>query len=248
MFEVQYICLQSWAPVRGSESSASEMVTSLLFGETCTAIGEKNDWLQIKTNHDGYAGYIPKSYLVPFEAYSNVNWQVVLEPYTYLKSEFSVIQLSPGSKIPVSKIISIDGMAYQWVSGLGEKKIINVLEHAKWFLNTPYLWGGRSIFGIDCSGFVQVLAQMAHLKMPRDAYQQALMGQRRMWHNKQVGDLAYFENDSGKITHVGILFTPNTIIHASGKVRIDELTPKGIVHTQTKELTHKLIDIRTWTL
>jgi cell wall-associated NlpC family hydrolase len=139
-------------------------------------------------------------------------------------------------------------MAYQWVSGLGDKKIVNVLEHAKWFLNTPYLWGGRSIFGIDCSGFVQVLAQMAHLKMPRDAYQQALMGQRRMWQNKQVGDLAFFENDSGKINHVGIIFTPNTIIHASGKVRIDEFTPKGIVHSQTKELTHKLTDIRTWTI
>lgn len=248
MFEVQYICLQSWVPVRASESSASEMVTSLLFGETCTVIGEKNDWLQIKTNHDGYPGYVPKSYLSPFEPYLKTNWQVVVEPYTYLKSDFSVIQLSPGSKIPTSKIISIDGVAFQWVSGLGEKKIVNILEHAKWFLNTPYLWGGRSIYGIDCSGFVQILAIMNNLKMPRDAYQQALMGQRRMWQNKQVGDLAYFENSAGKITHVGIIFTPNTIIHASGKVRIDEFTPKGIVHAQTKELTHKLTDIRTWTI
>lgn len=61
MFEVQYICLQSWVPVRASESSASEMVTSLLFGETCTVIGEKNDWLQIKPITTGILGMFLKA-------------------------------------------------------------------------------------------------------------------------------------------------------------------------------------------
>lgn len=248
MFDVKYICLQSWVPVRAQPSSTSEMVTSLLFGETCLAVGEVDDWLQVKTSHDLYPGYIPKSYVYSFKDYAHLSWKTVTEPFTYLKSQYAFIQLSPGSRIPDNHQIAIDGQHYEWKSALGDKKIVNLLEHAKWFLNTPYLWGGRSIFGIDCSGLVQVLGQMNQIKMPRDAAQQALVGSKRMWQSKQPGDLCYFENASGKVTHVGIVFTPNTIIHASGKVRIDELTIEGIVHAQTKIKTHKLCDIRTWNL
>ncbi len=246
MVDVQYICLQSWAPVRAQASSASEMVTSLLFGETCMVIDESNEWLKIKTTHDQYPGYISKSYVYPFRDFSHVQWKLVIEPYTYLKSKQSVILLSPGSKIPVNEKLVIDQMEFHWVSALSNNQITNLLEHAKWFLNTPYLWGGRSIFGIDCSGLVQIVGLMNQIKMPRDASQQILSGNKKMWQARNPGDLCYFENDSGKVTHVGIIFTPNTIIHASGKVRIDHLTPKGIIHAQTKEQTHNLCDIRTW--
>lgn len=247
MNDVRLICLQSWVPIRAKPSSASEMVTALLFGETCLCIDEEEDgWLKVKTSHDQYPGFIPKNYVYRFSDYAHLQWKMVTEPYTYLKGTFSAIQLSPGSKVPVNHQLIIDGQIYDWRSSLGEKKIVNLLEHAKWFLNTPYLWGGRSIFGIDCSGLVQVIGQMNHINMPRDASQQVLVGNKVMWQARQPGDLCYFENASGKVTHVGIIFTPNTIIHASGKVRIDELTPEGIIHLQTKELTHKLCDIRTW--
>ena len=246
MFDVQYICLQSWVPVRASNSSASEMVTSLLFGETCIAVGELDDWLQIRTNHDGYAGFIPKNYVCLLEKYTHIQWKIVTEPFTYMIHNQMVIQLSPGSRIPQNNKIMIDGNEYVWKNGLGDKTIVNLLEHAQWFLNTPYLWGGRSIFGIDCSGLIQVLGLMSNLKMPRDAFQQALCGARKTWSTRQAGDLCYFENISGKITHVGILISTERIIHASGKVRIDFINPEGIVNSQSNELTHKLADIRTW--
>ena len=82
--------------------------------------------------------------------------------------------------------------------------------------------------------------------MPRDAYQQALCGNREMWDQRKPGDLAYFANADGKVTHVGILLDDDRIIHAYGKVRIDQLTANGIVNEQSGLLTHKLFDIRTW--
>lgn len=246
MLGVQYICLQSWLPVRASNSSASEMVSSLLFGETCTMVGESDDWFQIKTDHDNYVGYVSKNNLVPFENYKHIVWKRVVEPYTYFICGQMIIQLSPGSLIPQNNEILIDGNHYYWRNGLGDKKIVNLLEHAQWFLNAPYLWGGRSIFGIDCSGFIQILGLMSGLAMPRDASMQVKMGQRKSWASRQTGDLCYFENSSGKITHVGLLITADKIIHASGKVRIDDITPNGIIHSISRENTHKLADIRTW--
>jgi len=115
------------------------------------------------------------------------------------------------------------------------------------FLNAPYLWGGRSIFGLDCSGLTQVYARLLGFSLPRDAYQQAELGETIAFENQHYGDLAFFTNHLGKITHVGVIINQNQIIHASGMVRQDLLTSEGIVNTNTQKLTHTLAHIKRMT-
>ena len=112
------------------------------------------------------------------------------------------------------------------------------------FLNAPYLWGGRTPFGIDCSGFTQIIYRLQGIKIPRDAYQQINLGQEINLNNCKEGDLAFFENKSGKITHVGLILENNKIIHASGQVRIDKLDEKGIFNSVKQKYSHKLHSIK----
>jgi len=116
-----------------------------------------------------------------------------------------------------------------------------VSEIASLYLNAPYLWGGRSPLGIDCSGFTQVVFKAAGVRLPRDAYQQAEVGQTLGFvEEASEGDLAFFDNAEGKIIHVGIVLKDRFIIHASGKVRIDKLDHQGIFNRETGKYSHTL--------
>ncbi|MFL5753049.1 MAG: C40 family peptidase, partial [Bacteroidia bacterium] len=109
------------------------------------------------------------------------------------------------------------------------------------FLNAPYLWGGRSIMGIDCSGFTQLVYKLNGYKLPRDAYQQAELGTPLSFvEEAEAGDLAFFDNEEGRITHVGIVLSDQRIIHASGKVRIDKFDHYGIFHSDRRKYSHLL--------
>jgi len=231
--------------MRALSSSKSEMVSSMLFGEVCSVVGSDGEWLKVSANIDGYVGWIPEIYLRDFSSFENTDWDIVLEVGSSFLGDFGDrILLSPGCLVPRSGEIVIDGSVYHYRGG--KFLVAGAAAAAEAFLNTPYLWGGRSIWGIDCSGLVQVVGQMLHINMPRDAYQQALCGNLEMWDQRKSGDLAYFANADGKVTHVGILLDDDQIIHAFGKVRIDRLTVNGIVNEQSGLLTHKLHDIRTW--
>ncbi|MBT3802821.1 MAG: C40 family peptidase, partial [Bacteroidetes bacterium] len=115
-----------------------------------------------------------------------------------------------------------------------------LLERAKRLLGIPYLWGGRSTFGIDCSGFVQSLFKLANIALPRDAYQQKEFGHVVDLNESIAGDLAFFANEEGRTSHVGVIMEDQKIIHASGKVRIDNLDEKGIFNSERAIYTHQL--------
>ena len=150
----QRICLQSWVPIRASNSSKSEMVTSMLFGEVCSVVGSDGEWLQVRLNEDGYVGWVPEMYLRSFSDYENMYWEVVSEVGSFfIGDDGDKILLSPGSCVPQSGMIVIDGGAYYYRGG--KFMVAGAAAAAEAFLNTPYLWGGRSIWGIDCSGLVQ---------------------------------------------------------------------------------------------
>jgi hypothetical protein len=240
----QRICLQSWAPLRALNSSKGEMVSSLLFGETCTVIQVVGEWLQVRCDHDAYEGWIPELYLSNLRGIEVDSWQTVREVGAfYLGEDGDVIALSPGARIPGERLL-IEGKTYYYRTG--KFLIPGAAAVAKAFLNTPYLWGGRSIWGIDCSGLVQAVGSLMDLSMPRDAHQQATVGKSCLWEHRQPGMLAYFSNAEGKVVHVGVLLNDDRIIHAYGKVRIDQLTTEGIVNANHGALTHKLCDLRFW--
>jgi len=240
----QRICLQSWAPLRSIAHSKGEMVSSLLFGETCTVLSSDGEWLHVRVDHDGYLGWIPDLYLSELRGLVVDGWQTVREVGAFfLGEDGDVIALSPGARIPGERV-SIEGRVYYYRSG--KFLVAGAAAAAKAFLNTPYLWGGRSIWGIDCSGLVQAVGKVMDVAMPRDAYQQATVGKSCLWEQRRPGMLAYFSNADGKVVHVGILLDDDLIIHAYGKVRIDKLTAQGIVNATNGALTHKLCDLRFW--
>lgn len=245
---VEVICVVPVAPIRAEDSHRAEMVSQILFGETAHVISETKDFYQIQMHQDGYKGWCQKLQL-----------QLVAEGaiisttgYTYNWVNHAVfngqpIQLPLG--IPIVSYTSSDFELIYTGPRLDLAENVNApdaLENlAKQFLGSAYLWGGRSVFGIDCSGFVQMVFKLLNVRLPRDAYQQAELGEAiDFLAEAKLGDLAFFDNEQGKITHVGILLSPHQIIHASAVVRIDPIDQAGIVSSTTGLRTHQLRTIR----
>lgn len=164
------------------------------------------------------------------------------------KSSNSFFPIVAGSTLPflTKNTIQVENYTYEF-SGEYVLPDENKVTRAKIvstgfnYLNSPYLWGGRSFFGIDCSGFTQITFKLNGFKLPRDASQQANLGTPLSFvEEAQAGDLAFFDNEEGKIIHVGIILDDHKIIHASGKVRVDKLDHYGIFNVDTKKYSHHL--------
>lgn len=247
------ICQVSVAPMRAEPSDRTEMVSQLLFGELIEIVEKKENWLHIHTDYDNYLGWIDykQALLLSDEQYRLLkqNVQYSKDVIDYLEFEQLPFHISIGSELRNFTKQTIDLFAKKFTfngettSGVFPKEtIIRVASH---YINTPYLWGGKSSFGIDCSGFSQQVYKLCGYKLPRDAYQQAELGEVLSFVEEATsGDLAFFENQEGKIIHVGILFDNQKIIHAHGKVRIDLLDNYGIFNTELGTHTHKLRFIR----
>jgi hypothetical protein len=248
----EVICIVPVAPLRAEGSHKAEMVSQVLFGETALIISETKDFYQVQLHQDGYEGWCQKLQLQFVVDSANVS----TTGYTSSWINSAVfngqpIQLPLGTPI-VSCINSDFELIYTGAIWKLENKTFtsDALENlAKQFIGTAYLWGGRSVFGIDCSGFVQMVFKLLNVRLPRDAYQQAEMGEAiDFLAEAKLGDLAFFDNEQGKITHVGILLSAYQIIHASAVVRIDSIDQAGIVSSTTGLRTHQLRTIRRVTI
>jgi gamma-D-glutamyl-L-lysine dipeptidyl-peptidase len=242
------------APVRRKPKHQREMVNQLLFGEAVCILKEKGSlWVKIKSLHDDYEGWMTRTLL------REVSAEQAKTPAEYVTTGLinaihvngSMIQIPMGASLPAfeNEKGTLGDMAYEFNGGnrkrSEEKPTASMLESlTKQWLNAPYCWGGRTIFGIDCSGFVQVNFKMMGIDLSRDAWQQAQEGVAiKKLKEALPGDLAFFD-DKDEIVHVGILLDKDHIIHASGRVRIDPIDKNGITNSDTGKRTHQLKAIR----
>lgn len=251
------ICHLSVLPVRRKADDKSEIVTQMLYGETCEIVQRKNkSWVKVKLDYDGYVGWVDPKQL--FGVSAEVHGQYQNNTAHSLEFVQSIISDEVSQPILMGSVLPFfDGLNYKLPSGkyVFSGQAIDsteiqvspdlITKIAMKYLNAPYLWGGRSPFGIDCSGFTQIVYKMLGVYLPRDAYQQAELGESVDFVDAaQVGDLAYFVNKEDKIIHVGIVLEDQKIIHASGMVRIDQLDHYGIYNQSQSRYTHVLRVIR----
>jgi len=247
------ICQLSIVPCRKEPSHRSEMVTQILFGEHFTILEKKNFWCKIKIAHDNYEGWVEQKQLTEiseksFLLLNKTTPVLALDLVQIVTSQTTeiVFPIVIGSMLPSYKnkefAIEKNKFSYEGQAKKMAKFSKNSLvENAYLFMNTPYLWGGRSPFGIDCSGFTQMVYRLSGMFLQRDANQQAEQGTTLNFVEEAApGDLAFFDNEEGKIIHVGIILPENKIIHASGKVRVDTLDHYGIYNAAEKKYSHTL--------
>lgn len=227
------VCTVTVAPVRAENSDRAEIVTEILFGESADILEVNKNWTKIKMHYDGYEGWMDTKQIktVSDEYLANRKVTVVTEDFSSVLMKDGKTLLSMGSEVEFPVVAS--------------KRSHNLRESialtAKEFINVPYLWGGKSFFAVDCSGFTQLVFKIHDIKLPRDASQQVEVGESLTFvEESEMGDLAFFENAEGKIIHVGIMLDNQKIIHASGKVRIDTLDSSGLFNKELNQHTHKL--------
>ena len=233
------ICQLPVIPLREEPDDTSEMVTQCLFGECFTVLKTKKKWAFIRLELDNYEGWVSKNQILEIDA---------LPPQTktiYSAELIDYITLPNGQlmSIPLGSLVnnrpedsSFEGQTFQ--AKLPAEVLINT---ALLFLNTAYLWGCKTAFGIDCSGFTQQVYRVCGYSIPRDAKDQAMLGDTLSFvEESTAGDLAFFDNEEGQIIHVGILLGNNRIIHAHGQVRIDMIDQTGIFNSEKGKHTHTL--------
>lgn len=232
------ICTVTVAPVRSENSDKAEIVTEILYGESADILEVNKNWTKIKMHYDGYEGWMDTKQIKPVteEYLANRKVTLITEDFSSVMTLEGKTLLSMGSEVEFPAV----------ASRRSHDTRESIALTAKEFLNIPYLWGGKSFFAVDCSGFVQLVYKIHNVKMPRDTYQQAEVGETLSFvEESQPGDLAFFENSEGKIIHVGIMLENQKIIHASGKVRIDTLDSSGIFNKEMNKHTHKLRVIKS---
>lgn len=251
------VCCVPVAPVRIEPDHRTEMISQLLFGECCIiTVIEKDGWIKIVNKLDAYTGWCQLSHFQEID-----DKQYYLEENNLTADWVSEIDYNGHMMwVPIGSSLTalMNGNAFWrkntvhykgniWDAATAKQDAKTIKQLAFKFLNSTYLWGGRSVFGIDCSGFTQAVYKFLNVHLLRDAQQQATQGELvGFLQQAHCGDLAFFDNDEGQIIHTGILLNQHEIIHASGKVRIDKIDTEGIIHADTGMRTQKLRIIKRY--
>ncbi|NNL16058.1 MAG: C40 family peptidase [Flavobacteriaceae bacterium] len=242
---MQYgICNLSLVPLRREASDKSELVTELLYGDHFKIIEKRKDWAKIRLAFDKYEGYIDNKQFVEiskehFKQFENADPVFSTDLVEFVQDEnHQLLPILLGSSLNGLKLLK---HSFEGNFTTKSRTKPDLIKTASLYLNAPYLWGGKSPFGIDCSGFTQMVYKINGYKLLRDASQQASQGEVLSFiEESEPGDLAFFDNTEGDIIHVGIILENNYIIHAHGCVRIDRLDQSGIYNAKEKRHTHKL--------
>ena len=238
------ICNLSIVPLRAEAVDRSELVTQVLYGELFKVLESRKKWSRVRLAFDGYEAWIDNKQFLFIEEdnYKHLSKQtpVVSEDLVDMVTtkDKQILSIVLGSSLNGLDFLNHDFEGSSVQENFAKENLINT---ALLYLNTPYLWGGKTPFGIDCSGFTQMVYKINGYPLKRDASQQVEQGEALSFiEESEPGDLAFFDNPEGDITHVGIIMKDNYIIHAHGKVRIDRLDHTGIFNMQTNLHTHKL--------
>jgi hypothetical protein len=242
---MQYgICNLSIVPVRIQPADVSEMVTQILYGEYFKVLEERGKWSRIRIAFDSYEGWIDNRQYIKIEETDYFNLSSEPRKYSADLIEFLTDEGRNLTAISLGSILNSNGLLKNTFDGStisGVKAKANLVNSALLYLNAPYMWGGKTPFGIDCSGLTQMVYMLNGYSLLRDASQQATQGEALSFiEESEPGDLAFFDNSEGKITHVGIIMHDNYIIHVDGKVRIDRIDHSGIFNVELKRHTHQL--------
>ena len=243
------ICNLAIVPLRAEPNDRSELVSQALFGEHFKILEQNDKWSRIQLAFDNYEGWIDNK---QFQVISETNYNSLSNSASIMSADLVEYITTPNNYLlPITigsslsfldnSEINTSQFSFEGLKVCGIKHKSELIKTAFMYLNAPYLWGGKTPFGIDCSGFTQMVYKLNGYSILRDASQQATQGEALSFiEESEPGDLAFFDNEEGRITHVGMIMEDNYIIHAHGKVRIDRLDHLGIYNIDTGRHTHKL--------
>ena len=257
------LSLHSIVPVRAEAREGAEQNTQMLFGELCEILEEQPRWKRIRLASDGQEGWVDAKMICPmteeeYHGYAEALKEAatVVFPMTYAVSENNgqTIPLTVGTKLTNYQDgrFEVLGVGFRIDPNMVTTQPLalnqeNLLKTLRFFINVPYLWGGKNALGMDCSGFTQVIMSLFGKRLPRNASEQAQEGLPvASLEEVQAGDLAFFDHEDGKISHVGIVIDPERIIHCSGRVKVEKLDAQGIYNAEQGGYSHHLVDIRRY--
>ncbi len=247
-----FICENVFVPLRSGPSHKSEMLSQVLFGEKYRITDKVGHWYKIETLFDNYSGWIDINHLQQTEDNGNLKSHVLNRSLLCYKNDKTKLVLEAGCEIydPDFENKEFSVGEDKFIAGSDFSQVCftagnSMTDTAMKFINSPYIWGGRIPSGIDCSGFVQLVYKIHGITIPRDSWQQAEAGENISFIDEAVpADLVLFDDERGRITHVGMILSKGLVIHASGRVRIDNIDHQGIYKNEIKGYSHKLRTIR----
>jgi len=244
----KYICENVFVPLRSGPSHRSEMLSQVLFGEKYMIIDQSGHWIKVETDFDNYQGWIDSDHVLHSIVNGNNCGHVLNKNLLCYKSDTTKLVLEPGCEIYSpdfeDKTFLAGNNSFTAGREFNNSFITTsdlLTDTAIKFINSPYIWGGRIPSGIDCSGLTQLVYKIHGIKIKRNSWQQAESGTEVSFIDEaNPGDLAFFDDDRGRISHVGMILSRGQVIHASGRVRIDSIDHQGIFRQETGKYTHHL--------